>query len=151
MISSALKELDKTIEIEDEKFNGTRYFSIDEWCDFIKKRGLIELDEPSSRRKHSRVFCEFLYCCTKGIVEKTSNVNPGYKIRESAENVFTYETELLILRSLIMIKCYNEYDKAIFLKETNEKLKELNLFQIYSVKEELLKGFAIDYAVTNDL
>ena len=158
LISSALKELDKTIKIEDKRFNGKSYFTIDEWYDFIQETGIIKFE-------HKNDFYRYLFCLTEDIIQPATSKKEAdknliervtYNIAKKQNTLagrekFSFETELIILRSLIIIKYYNEHDKAVFLEKTNEKLKELKLFQVYSIKNEMLKGFAIDYAVTNDL
>ncbi len=153
-ITLALEKLGaKKIEynrFEDGKKNS--YFSIREWRDFIEKT----IDIINFGTKNN--FYKYLYCCTSGIVEKTNNINNygdlldsyTYQLCDDAEKNFSYETELLILRSLIIVKHYNEDEQSVFISNSNDDLRELNLFEINS-DTKLLRGFAIDYAVTNNL
>ncbi len=153
IIINAFKIIDEDIKVEDDRFLKQSCFSIFEWQNIINKTGIIPFE------LNSDYYYKFLYCCTKGIAQKqyetqtrdhTDFVDIYYRCRNAEKN-FTYETELLILRSLIIIKHYNEDEIEHFVENANKDLRKLNLFQINSDTRKLIKGFGIDYAVTNNL
>ena len=153
LIIDAFKLIDEGIKVEDWRFFKQSCFSIFEWQSIINRIGIIPFE------LNSDYYYKFLYCCTKGIAQKQyvtetrdrdDFVDIYYRCR-NAEKKFTYETELLILRSLIIIKHYNEDEIEHFVENANKDLRKLNLFQINSDTNKLIKGFGIDYAVTNNL
>ena len=147
LILNAFKSIDESIKIEDERFFKQSCFSIFEWQSLIDKTGIIHFESNND-------YYKFLYCCTKGMVESKGDTTPRqYELCKEKIPNFSYETELLILRSLIIIKHYNEDDKEHFVEKANKDLRELNMFQIQKNTDSniLIKGFGIDYVVTNNL
>lgn len=152
LIINAFKLIDEGIKVEDWRFFKQSCFSIFEWQNIINKSGIIPFE------LNNDYYYKFLYCCTTGIAQKHHETRAGdfgvvdiYSRCRNAEKNFTYETELLILRSLIIIKHYNEDEIEHFAENANNDLRKLNLFQINSDTKKLIKGFGIDYAVTNNL
>lgn len=111
LIINAFRLIDQSnkIKIDDERFFKQSCFPIAasnpkvyDWKKVINEIGIIPF------KLNNDYYYKFLYCCTKGIAQKQYGTRIGdldvdiYFRCPNAEKKFTYETELLILRSLII-------------------------------------------------